>query len=145
MLSFKRIVYIALGCMGLALGTVGVLFPVLPTVPFYMLAVFAFAKSSDRLHTWFTSTKLYKKNLESYAAGKGMTWANKGRIMIMVTLLMTIGFVVMFMKALYVPCAILAGVWGGHIVYFVFFVKNWQEDGCEAKNTYKARWAKKAE
>ncbi len=128
MLRFKKIVYIVLGCIGLALGTVGVIFPVLPTVPFYMLAAFAFAKSSKRLHTWFTRTKLYKKNLESYVSGRGMTWGNKFRIMISVTVLMTIGFVVMFTKALYIPCAILGGVWVFHIVYFVFFVKNLKED-----------------
>ncbi len=128
MLRFKKIVYIVLGCIGLALGTVGVIFPVLPTVPFYMLAAFAFAKSSKRLHTWFVGTKLYKKNLESYVSGRGMTWGNKFRIMITATLLMTIGFIVMFTKALYIPCAILGGVWVFHIVYFVFFVKNLKED-----------------
>ncbi len=127
MLRFKKIVYIVLGCIGLALGTVGVIFPVLPTVPFYMLAAFAFAKSSKRLHTWFVGTKLYKKNLESYVSGRGMTWGNKFRIMISVTVLMTIGFVVMLMKALYIPCAILGGVWVFHIIYFVFFVKNLKE------------------
>ncbi len=127
MLRFKKIVYIVLGCLGLALGTVGVIFPVLPTVPFYMLAAFAFAKSSNRLHTWFVGTKLYKKNLESYVAGKGMTWATKIRIMVTVTLLMAFGFTMMMIKSLYIPCAILGGVWVFHIIYFVFFVKKLKE------------------
>ncbi len=124
MLRFKRIVYIIMGCIGLGLGTVGVILPILPTVPFFMLAAFAFAKSSKRLHAWFTNTKLYKKNLESYVAGKGMTWANKIRIMITVTILMTFGFTMMMLKALYIPCVILGTVWVLHIIYFVFFVKN---------------------
>ncbi len=128
MLRFKKIVYVILGCIGLGLGAVGAVVPMLPAFPFLMLAAFAFAKSSKRLHTWFTNTKLYKKNLESYVAGKGMTWATKIRIMITVTLLMAFGFTMMMLKSLYIPCAILGGVWVFHIVYFVFFVKNLRED-----------------
>ncbi len=115
--------YIILGSLGLVLGTVGAIFPILPTVPFYMLAAFCFAKSSKRLHSWFTSTKLYKKNLESYVAGKGMTLTTKFRIMTTVTILMAFGFTMMMLKSLYIPCAILGGVWVFHIVYFVLFVK----------------------
>ncbi len=128
MLRFKKIVYIILGCIGLGLGGVGAVVPMIPAFPFLMLAAFAFAKSSKRLHTWFINTKLYKKNLESYVAGKGMTWAIKIRIMATVTLLMAFGFTMMMIKSLYIPCAILGGVWVFHIVYFVFFVKNLKED-----------------
>ncbi len=128
MLRFKKIVYVILGCIGLGLGAVGAVVPMIPAFPFLMLAAFAFAKSSKRLHTWFINTKLYKKNLESYVAGKGMTWATKIRIMITVTLLMAFGFTMMMLKSLYIPCAILGGVWVFHIIYFVFFVKNLKEE-----------------
>ncbi len=57
-----------------------------------------------------------------------MTWPTKIRVMITVTLLMTIGFTMMMLKALYIPCAILAGVWLFHIVYFIFGVKTYKPD-----------------
>jgi len=38
--------------------------------------------SHEKLHRWFTGTKLYKNNLESYVKGQGMTWKTKIRIMI---------------------------------------------------------------
>ena len=94
-MNVKKALLMTLGCMGLALGAVGAVVPLLPAFPFLMLAAFCFAKSSERLHAWFTGTSLYRKNLESYVAGKGMNWATKIRIMVTVTVLMSIGFVMM--------------------------------------------------
>lgn len=126
-MNLKKIFWIVLGCIGVGLGAVGAVLPLLPTFPFLLLAAFSFAKSSERLHTWFVSTKLYKKNLESYVQGKGMTRPTKLRIMATVTVLMAVGFTVMMLKAVYVPCIILACVWGFHIVYFTFGVKTLEE------------------
>lgn len=72
-------------------------------------------------------TKLYKENLESYVEGKGMTRKTKRRVMITVTLLMSFGFFMMMRKNLYIPCAILAGVWVFHIIYFIYGVKTIRE------------------
>lgn len=110
-MRFKKVLFVILGCIGLGLGAVGAVLPLLPSFPFLLLAAFCFAKSSERLHSWFIGTKLYKNNLESYVKGKGMTWKTKIRIMITVTLLMSIGFTMMLLKEVYIPCAILAGIW----------------------------------
>lgn len=122
-MRLKKVLFVILGCIGLGLGAVGAVLPLLPAFPFLLLAAFCFAKSSERLHNWFIGTKLYKNNLENYVKGKGMTWKTKIRIMITVTLLMSFGFTMMMLKQLYIPCAILAVVWLFHIVYFVFGVK----------------------
>ena len=61
-----KILWIILGFLCLGLGTVGVVLPILPTVPFYMATLFCFAKSSEKLHSWFIGTKLYKKHLDSF-------------------------------------------------------------------------------
>ena len=62
----KKAFFVALGCISLALGTIGIALPILPTVPFYLLTAFCFANSSERLHTWFTHTTVYKKYIGSY-------------------------------------------------------------------------------
>lgn len=126
-MNLKKIFWIVLGCVGVGLGAVGAVLPLLPTFPFLLLAAFSFAKSSERLHTWFVNTKLYKKNLESYVQGKGMTRATKLRIMTTVTVLMAVGFTIMMIKAVYIPCIILACVWVFHIIYFTFGVKTLEE------------------
>ena len=126
-MGIKKFIWLVIGCIGLGLGAVGAVVPLLPAFPFLMLAAFGFAKSSEKLHNWFVSTKLYKNNLESYVQGRGMTWAAKRRVMATVTLLMSFGFIMMLMKELYVPCLILFGVWVFHIVYFMFGVKTLEE------------------
>ena len=120
-MKLKKAIYITLGCIGVVLGAIGAVLPLLPAFPFLLLATVCFAKSSQKLHDKFTSTKLYKKNLESYVKGKGMTWSTKIRIMITVTVLMTIGFIMM--NQVPVGRMVLGGVWVFHILYFIFGVK----------------------
>lgn len=124
----KKMLYILLGCLGVGLGALGVVLPVLPTVPFLMLAAFCFARSSEKLDRWFRSTKLYEENLKDFVAGKGMTKKTKIRIMVTVTLLMSIGFVVMGIRGIVSGCIVLACVWVFHIVYFVFGVRTYHEE-----------------
>lgn len=122
----RRILFLFIGCVSLALGAIGAVLPILPTVPFLLLAAFCFANSSQRLHTWFIGTKLYKDNLESYVRGEGMTWKTKIRILSTVTVLMVIAF--LMMRRTTVGRIILATVWVLHILFFVFGVKAIQQN-----------------
>lgn len=117
----KKALYITGGCLGVALGAIGAVVPLLPAFPFLLLAAFCFARSSQRLHTWFIGTRLYRENLESYVAGNGMTRKTKVRIMVTVTLLMSIGFLMMHQVA--AGRIVLAIVWVLHLIYFLFCVK----------------------
>ena len=119
----KRILYIILGCIGVGLGAVGAVVPMLPAFPFLMLAAFCFARSSEKLDRWFKGTKLYQDNLADYVAGRGMTVKTKVRIMITVTALMSIGFIMMGLKGVVTGCVVLGCVWAFHIVYFIWGVK----------------------
>lgn len=120
-MKLKKAIYIVIGCINLGLGALGAVLPLLPSFVFLLIAAFCFARGSEKLHTWFVGTKLYKKNLESYVAGKGMTRKTKISIMVTVTLLMSIGFIMM--DAVPVGRAVLAVVWAAHLLYFVFGVK----------------------
>ena len=115
----KKILYMIIGCLSLVLGIVGVVLPILPTVPFVLLAAFCFARSSERLDDWFKNTKLYKEN----NIKSGMTKRVKMRIMCSVTLLMSIGFVMMGLRGIVVGNVVLLIVWIFHMVYFMFGVK----------------------
>ena len=56
-------------------------------------------------------------------AGRGMTWQTKIRIMVTVTLLMSIGFTIMAFRGITAGCVVLVFVWVFHILYFSFRVK----------------------
>lgn len=115
----KKILYIMIGCISLGLGIIGVILPILPTVPFVLLAAFCFARSSERLNGWFKNTKLYREN----NIKSGMTKQAKVRIMCLVTLLMSIGFIMMGLKDIVVGNIVLLIVWIFHMVYLTFGVK----------------------
>lgn len=59
-MKLKKAMYLTLGFLGLALGAVGAVLPLLPAFPFLLLAAFGFGKSSEKLNTWFKNTRLYR-------------------------------------------------------------------------------------
>ena len=120
-MNLRRCAYATCGCLALALGTVGAVLPLLPALPFLLLAAFCFARASERLNQWFLGTKLYQENLEGSVSDQGMPRAAKVRIMAVVTVLLSIGFALMHQVP--VGRIILVCVWVFHLAYFTLGVK----------------------
>ena len=122
-MTLKKTLYIMLGFLGLVLGGIGVVVPMLPAFPFLLLAAFGFARGSERLHQWFLATRLYKNNLETYVQNRSMTRRTKRRIMLTVSALIAISMSILALVELYWVWGILLAVWLFHMIYFIFKVK----------------------
>ncbi|MEG2290972.1 MAG: YbaN family protein [Clostridium sp.] len=75
--KIKRSIYIAIGLICVAIGSIGIILPVLPTTPFLLLASACFVKGSDKFDKWFKETKLYKNHLEDFVNSRSMTMRTK--------------------------------------------------------------------
>jgi len=61
-----KAVYLLLGFLFFGLGAVGVVVPGLPTTVFMLLALWAFARSSERFHHWLYHHRLFGPPLQEW-------------------------------------------------------------------------------
>lgn len=63
-----RLLWYSFGGLFVALGFVGLLLPIMPTVPFLIMAAFCFARSSEKMHRWLLSHALFGPPLADWQA-----------------------------------------------------------------------------
>ena len=68
----KRTAYLVLGFVSLALGTIGIFVPLLPTVGFMIFAAFCFARSSPELERRIVEHPVFKPHV--------VAWRQRGAI-----------------------------------------------------------------
>jgi len=61
-----RILWLSFGLLSVALAGIGVFLPLLPTVPFLLLAALCFARSSDSLHDWLINHAKFGPSIKSW-------------------------------------------------------------------------------
>lgn len=68
----KRHLYFIAGWLSLGFGAIGVILPLLPTVPFVILAAFCFARSSTKFERWLVEHPRFGPHI--------IAWREKGAI-----------------------------------------------------------------
>ncbi len=110
----KRTLLTIGGCVALGLGVLGAFLPLLPTVPFVLLAGFCFAQSSERLHTWLINHRWFGQINRDFEAGNGIPRRVKVRAISLLWLSMSISAWVVGRPELW---AVLAIVGCGTTIY----------------------------
>jgi uncharacterized membrane protein YbaN (DUF454 family) len=67
-----RIFFITLGIVCVILAGLGVLLPGLPATPFLLVASYAFARSSKRMHDWLINNKVFGPILSDFLDRRGI-------------------------------------------------------------------------
>ena len=116
----KKYFYITLGFLALGIGLIGVILPILPTTPFLLVTSFCFAKGSERFHTWFTNTNIYKKHLESFVKERAMTLKQKVVLLSFVNFMLAFPLILVDVLPMRITIIVLIII---KLYYFIFKVK----------------------
>lgn len=113
-----RLILIVIGLIFTTLGIAGAVLPLLPTTPFLIVAVFCFARSSDRFYNWLINQKIYKEYVENFYLHRGYTLQQK--IKILISLYIVIGFSIYMVDVLAVRIGLIIMVIIQTAVLFTF-------------------------
>lgn len=102
----NRILFLTIGWISVALGTLGIFLPLLPTTPFLLLALWCFAKSSPRFHAWLLSHPRFGPALRNWREKGAIPTRAKALAIAMIAL--SLGSIWLFAKVLAVQVAVSA-------------------------------------
>lgn len=105
-----RILWTAAGWSSFGLGVVGAVVPLLPTVPFMLLAAFCFARGSDRFHAWLMAHPRFGAAIHDWqssgAIGRGAKRAAAGAMLasVAISLLLAVSPTVLAIQVAVLAC-----------------------------------------
>ncbi len=73
----KKIIYIILGSIFVAIGVIGIFVPGLPATSFLLLASYFYVRSSPRLNNWLINHKVLGKFIKDFQKHRAMTVKHK--------------------------------------------------------------------
>ena len=109
-----RMVWLIFGFTALILAIIGIILPLLPTVPFLLLAAFCFARSSEKIHKWLLNHPKYGPPIHN--------WQNSGSISIKSKQLATVCMLIALIIPIYLGLSWLivsTQIFGSDILYAI--------------------------
>ena len=88
-------VFFVTACLAVILGMLGIILPLLPATPFFILALFGFSKSSLRFKYWLLNLPVIGKDLKRWQADKKIDKKRKPFIYISIILSFSISLLLL--------------------------------------------------
>lgn len=110
----RRWLWWLLAWVALALGLIGIVVPGLPTTPFILLAAWAAARGSDRLHAWLQAHRTFGPMIRDWQAQGAVSRRAKRAAVLMMALCAAIFFLTaprIWMAALGTAIMAIVAVW----------------------------------
>ena len=104
--GLKRGFYLVFGFIFFGIGIIGVVFPILPTTPFILLAGVCFLRSSPKFYLWLRTNPRFKDSFEK----KGLTKQSKMVILVWAWFILILGAVftpILWVKILLISIGII--------------------------------------
>jgi len=89
LISGFRLLWAIGGVVFVAIGTIGVILPLLPTTPFLLLAAYCFARSSPKLHDWLLNHRSFGPLISNWDRYGSID--RRSKCIAMIVILMTLG------------------------------------------------------
>lgn len=91
-----RVILVIIGLVSLGLGVIGIFLPIMPTVPFLLLAAVCFANASERLHGWLLSHPIFGPPIQDWnergAINRNAKWLASASFVGSFVIAMLLGF-----------------------------------------------------
>jgi uncharacterized protein len=109
----KRIFFLLLGFFSVALGTIGIFLPLLPTVPLMILAAFCFARSSPALERRIVEHPGLKPHIAAWRERGAISRKGKAAALVAFTASALVGILALHFPAMLLPvaAALIGGGW----------------------------------
>ena len=111
----KRHLYLVGGWASLAFGAIGAVLPLLPTVPFVILAAFCFARSSPRLEAWLLDHPAFGPHIVAWRDNGAIS--RKGKVAALLAFAFSIVLAVAFAPWPWMMVPIIAAAVGGSWIW----------------------------
>lgn len=115
----KKYLLIMAGFISLSLGLVGIVMPLLPTTPFFLLAAFCFIRSSTRLYQVLIHNKVFGNYISNYLKYQAVT--RKTKVVALLWLWFSLGASFFFVSSVYISAGLLTV--GLAVSVHIFFLR----------------------
>jgi uncharacterized membrane protein YbaN (DUF454 family) len=116
--NLSRWVLIITGSFFTGLAILGIFLPLLPTIPFLLLAAACYIRSSERFYNWLINNKWLGNYIKNYLEGKGVSL--KVKVLSISLLWMTVGYSVVFVVNIFPIRVILILIAIGVTIHLLF-------------------------
>ncbi|WP_114953285.1 YbaN family protein [Sphingosinicella terrae] len=108
-----RLGYMILGAISLVLGVVGTVVPLLPTVPFVILAAFLFARGHPGVERWLVEHPRFGPHIVAWRTRRAISRRGKKAATAAFAFSITLGFLLLDFPWSFLPLAasLVAGSW----------------------------------
>ncbi|TQS84482.1 YbaN family protein [Candidatus Methanomassiliicoccus intestinalis] len=106
----KRTVCTILGTIAVMLGAVGIVLPVMPTVPFILAAAALFSAGNPKMHDWLINTKHFGPFIENYQSGRGIPRQLKFKTLVFLWIMLSISMFFTYKNSIVLLILMIVGI-----------------------------------